>query len=113
MATSYGAASNFKARFSGPYGGGGGVEKIVSITLPVDTWKGAISPYTQKLKVEGVSVNSILDLAGEAEALDILTESRCVIYLRNDNGEVTAVAAGGKPKSTLTLQATIREGVIV
>lgn len=116
MAVSYGAASNFTAQFSGPYSGGGSgggeTAKIVTLRIPASTWKEAVSPYTQVVTVDGVSVNSIIDLAADSTALEVLTNSRCVVYLENNAGTVTAVAVGGKPKSDLTLQAIIREGVV-
>lgn len=112
MATSYGSASNFTATFAGPLGGGGSSAKIVDMTILQDEWKNAESPYTQEVNVEGVSANSVVDLVADAETLDILTQSRCVVYLRNDGGTITAVAVGGKPQGDLTVQAIITEGTV-
>lgn len=110
MATSYGTAAGFTARFSGPYSGSTST-KIVDITIPKNGWKGAISPYTQAIQVEGVSVSSVVDLSGDSTALETLTKSRCMVYLENEEGTITAVAVGGKPKDDLVLQAMIQEGV--
>lgn len=114
MAVSYGTAGSFTAQFAGPIGGGGGSEtaKIVTLRIPASAWKEAVSPFTQVVTVEGVSVNSIIDLAADSTALEVLSNSRSVVYLENDGGIVTAVAVGGKPKSDLTLQAIVREGVV-
>lgn len=111
MAVSYGSANNFTAKFTGPYGGSTEAAKIVSLTIPASEWKEAVSPYTQAVTVNGVSANSTIDLAADSAALAVLSESRCVVYLENDGGNVTAVAVGGKPRADLTLQAIIREGV--
>lgn len=112
MAVSYGSASNFTAQFAGPLGGSTETAKIVDLTIPASTWKGAVSPYTQAVTVEGISVNSVINLAADSTALEVLSNSLCAVYLENDGGIVTAVAVGGKPKSDLTLQAIIREGVV-
>lgn len=112
MTTSYGAAANFTAQFAGPFSGSTAAAKIIDITIPGNGWKGAESPYSQVVEVEGVAANSIVDLAGDSAALKVLSDSRCAVYLENDSGTVTAVAVGGKPKSSLTLQAIIREGVV-
>lgn len=112
MAVSYGSASNFTAQFAGPLGGSTETAKIVALTIPVSNWKGAVSPYTQVVTVAGISTNSVIDLAADSTALEALSNSRCTVYLDNDGGIITAVAVGGKPKSDLTLQAIIREGVV-
>lgn len=112
MAQSFGTSSGFTAVFAGPYSGNTEAAKIVELTIPVGGWKGAESPYTQVVDVEGISTNSVVDLAANDAALKVLSESRCVVYLDNDAGTVTAVAVGGKPKANLTLQAIIREGVV-
>lgn len=112
MAKSYGSASNFTAQFTGPYSSQAGA-KVVNITLPQRNWKEAVSPYTQKITVAGVSANSVVNLAADAETLNMLTKSRCVVYLENDGGTIQAVAVGGKPTGDLTVQALIQEGVVV
>lgn len=112
MATSYGAASNFTAQFSGPYSGQAGV-KITELTLYQRNWKEAVSPYTQDITVEGVSANSVVDLAAGAETLAVLEKSRSVVHLENDGGTIRAVAVGGKPRADLHVQVIIQEGVVV
>lgn len=112
MPTSYGSASNFTAKFTGPYSSTAGA-KIVDLVIYRRNWKEAVSPYTQEITVEGVSANSVVDLAADSETLDILSKSRSVVYLENDGGTVRAVAVGGKPTEDLAVQAIIQEGVVV
>lgn len=112
MVNGYGAASSFTAQFAGPVGGAEETGKIVTLTIPVNGWKNAVSPYTQKIEVEGTSANSLIDLAADSAALNILSMSGSAVYLENDAGSVTAVAVGGKPKADLVVQAVIREGVV-
>ena len=110
MTINYGNAASFEAVFGGPYGGTtGNVAKIVSVSLPVSGWKGANSPYSQEVTVEGISVNSKVDLQADATALAALLASRTEIYIENDGGEATAWAVGGQPTENLTLQACLTE----
>lgn len=112
MATSYGAASNFTAQFTGPYSSQASA-KVTEVTLYQRNWKEAVSPYTQDITVEGVSANSVVDLAAGAETLAVLTESRSMVYLENDGGAIRAVAVGGKPTADLRVQVIIQEGIVV
>lgn len=112
MATSYGAASNFTAQFTGPYSGQAAA-KVTELTLYKNNWKEAESPYTQEITVEGVSANSVVNLAAGAETLTVLTQSRSMVYLENDGGTIRAVAVGGKPTADVNVQAIIQEGVVV
>lgn len=112
MANSYGAASRFTAQFAGPFSGSTEVAKIVALKILASGWKGAVSPYTQTVMVEGVSTNSIVDLAADSAAVEILANCGGTVYLENTGGIITAVAVGGKPEEDLTLQAIIREGVV-
>lgn len=113
MAQSYGAAASYTATFAGPYNANADSVKIREITLSVSAWKGGESPYTQSVEVEGITVNSVADLVADAQAQAILSDSRCVVHLENDEGTITAVAVGGKPKKDLTLQVIVQEGIVV
>lgn len=113
MAVSYGSSGSFTAEFAGPISSGaGGTVKFTTIVLPVSDWKGADSPFSQTVNVEGVSANSMVDLSADAQTLELLNENKTAVYLENEGGTVTAVAVGAKPTANLTLQAIIIEGVV-
>lgn len=113
MAMSYGSPGSFTAEFAGPFSAGvGGTVKFTTISLPASSWKGASSPFSQAVNVEGVSANSMVNLSGDAQTLALLIENRTAVYLENDVGTVTAVAVGKKPTANLTLDAIIIEGVV-
>lgn len=112
MPTSFGSASNFTAKFTGPYSNPVGT-KIVDLVIYQKNWKEAVSPYSQEITVDGVSKNSVINLVADADTLEILSSSRSMVYLENDGGTVRAVAVGGKPKEDLEVQAIIQEGVVI
>ena len=95
---------------AGPFAGGGGAAvKLTEITLPAANWKGAISPYSQVVAVEGVSVNSMVDLQPSVEQLEIFHDKDIAFSTENDGGVVTVYAIGDKPQNDYTIQATIME----
>lgn len=105
MALNYGNAATFTVRMEGPFGSvGGTVVKLTSITLPAADWKGAESPYFQVVAVEGVSVNSMVDLQPSVEQIE-----NTAFTTENDGGVVTVYAIGDKPTNDYTIQATIME----
>ena len=110
MAQQYGNASNFTVQMAGPFGGGSGTGvKLTTITLYADSWKGATSPYSQVVAVEGVSVNSMVNLQPSVEQLEIFHDKDLAFVTENEEGVVTVFAIGEKPANDYTIQATIME----
>ena len=110
MAQQYGNSSSITVQMEGPFGGSGGAAvKLTEITLPAANWKGAISPYSQVVAVEGVSVNSKVDLQPSVEQLEIFHDKDIAFSTENDGGVVTVYAIGDKPTNDYTIQATILE----
>ena len=109
MAQSFGQANGFSVTMEGPFGSVKASDKVSSVTLLADNWKGAQSPYTQEAAVAGISVGSIVDLQPDPEQLALLCELGIALVAENDSGTVTVHSIGGKPKSDMTIQVTVRE----
>lgn len=94
---------------SGPFSGGGSSGKLVEITLPFANWKGAKSPYSMTLTIEGLSQRSRIDLWPSVSNLERLRIMGTGLCTENDNGTVTVYALGNKPDEDITIQASITE----
>lgn len=112
MALQYGAGGAFTVSMAGPFGGNGGAAvKITEINLLASAWKGAESPYSQVVEVEGVSVNSMVNLHPSVEQLEIFHDKDLAFSTENDDGVVTVYAIGDKPMNDYTIQTSIMEVV--
>ena len=109
MAQQYGTGTGISVQMAGPFGSAGAAAKLTEIVLPAANWKGAISPYSQVVAVEGVSVNSMVDLQPSVEQLEIFHDKDIAFSTENDGGVVTVYAIGDKPQNDYTIQATIME----
>lgn len=108
MTQQYGAGGDLRVTLAGPFGGSGAAQRLTQLTLYADRWKGAVSPYSQTLSPEGISVNSRVDLLPDAQQLQQL---HCLLTAENDGGTVTVYAVGEKPAGDLTLTAALTEVV--
>lgn len=107
MALDYGTGGPISVSMAGPFGGGGGsAAKLRNITLPAANWKGGESPYYQVVEVEGVSVNSKVELQPSAE---IFYNKVMAFTAVNEEGVVTVYAIGDKPTDDYIIQAEITE----
>ena len=111
MALQYGSGGGISVAMAGPFGGSGAAVKLTQITLLAANWKGAESPYSQVVAVEGVSVNSKVDLQPSVEQLEIFHDKDIAFSTENDDGVVTVYAIGDKPRNDYTIQASIMEVV--
>ena len=115
MALQYGQGAGLTVTMEGPFvgggGGGTGEAKLTKITLLAANWKGGESPYSQVVSVNGVSVNSKIDLQPSVEQLEVFHNKVLAFTTENDGGVVTVYAIGDKPTSDYTIQATIMEVV--
>lgn len=111
MSVGFGTGTSFTAELGGPFVsvGGGGGEKQVSVSLPVSGWKNAVSPFMQVVTVNGVSLNSKVDLQADVTQAEKL--KRTALLAVNDSGTVTVYAIGDKPDSDLSLQAVLTDVV--
>lgn len=104
---SYGRAGALQAQLKGPYGSV--AIRAVALTLGKDAWKGAISPWSQAVTVDGVGLTSKVDLQPDPEQLEQMRTLGMALAAVNDNGLVTVFAFGAKPEENMTLQATVTE----
>ena len=112
MALEFGQSGGLVVTMAGPFGGGGTAAKMVNIELMANAWKGGESPYSQVVVVDGVSVNSMVNLQPSVEQLDIWHDKDLAFTTENDGGVVTVYAIGDKPTNDYTVQATIVEVVV-
>jgi hypothetical protein len=103
----YGRAGSLQAQLKGPYGSV--AIRAVEVSLAKDAWKGALSPYSQAVAVEGVGMTSKVDLQPAPEQLERMRTMGMALAAVNDNGLVTVFAFGAKPEDDMTLQATVTE----
>lgn len=111
MAQEYGMSGEISVEMAGPYGNMGTATKLVEITIPATGWKGATSPYSQTVSVDGVSVNSMVNLMPSVDQVDKLRTNGIALTAANDGGTVTVYALGSKPNETYVIQAELREVV--
>ena len=109
MALTYGNGAGLEVTMEGPFGSGGTAAKLTEIFLPASGWKGAESPYSQVVVVDGVSVNSMVNLQPSVEQLEIFHDKDIAFTVENDGGVVTVFVIGDKPTGDYTIQATLME----
>lgn len=110
MTQQHGASDSLSVQLAGPFSAGGSAaSKLTEITLPLDGWKGAVSPYSQVVAVEGISISSMVDLQPAPDQLEQLRGKEIAFLTENEEGIVTVFAIGQKPDADYTFQATIQE----
>ncbi len=87
--------------------------RIATVTLPASGWKGSSNPYSQVVTVNGVTVNSKLDLQPTALQIVSLQDEEIALMAENNAGTVTFYALGGKPTSDYTMQVLLTEVAFV
>lgn len=85
------------------------VSKIRSISLPVDAWVGENGPWSQVVRIDGVTANSKIDLQPNKELLAYLIDEEISLVAENNNSVVTIYALNNCPKVDMEIQATISE----
>lgn len=83
--------------------------KATYITLLASAWVGTESPYSQVVKVDGVTPYSQVDLLPSAELLSEFQKKDLTLVTENEDGVITVFAIGAKPTQNWTIQATITE----
>lgn len=83
--------------------------RIATITLVADAWEGSANPWSQVVTVNGVSVNSKVDLQPTAQQIVALSDAEISLMISNESGTVTAWAIGNKPTVDYTMQVLITE----
>lgn len=109
--TDLGEGGGIVVEMMGPYAGQGDTSaaKLVDITLPAAQWKGASSPFSMLISVEGISLRSRVDLFPSIDILEKLRLTGTGLCAENNDGAITLYALGGKPQEDITVQAAITE----
>ena len=81
--------------------------KLTTVSLLASQWVGTQSPYSQVVSVNGVEVNSKVDLQPSAVQLAELQSAGTVLMTENDGGVVTVYALNNKPIKDYTIQALL------
>ena len=79
---------------------------LETVTLGT-SWLGSASPYTQVVTLQAYTVTEYTkaDVSCESTVLDQMSaDGTTAIYIRNDNGTLTACAVGNKPTAALTVE---------
>jgi len=109
MTIDYGGGMDLTVTLEGPFGNAGSSVKLTSFTAGGENWKGAVSPWSQVVQVEGISVSSKVDLQLAPGELEKLHSGSFAFVAENQAGEVTLWAIGDRPGENLTFQATVTE----
>lgn len=94
-------------------GGGASMPKLTTVTIPVSGWEGSMSPYSQVISVNGVNVNSKLDLLPTSTQISELQSEEISLTASNNNGVVTIFAIGNKPTSSYEMQLLITDVEVI
>ena len=110
----YGSGGEISVEMNGPFSGGGGTSsKLTIIHAAVADWKGGTSPYSQVVQVDGISLNSKVDIQISPDMLGQLYNQDIVFTTENRGGEVTLIATGDRPAVDCEFQATVSEIVAI
>lgn len=114
MAQQYGTGGEMTVKLAGPFAGvnvGTGA-KLTEVVLPADGWKGAQNLYSQVVAVDGVSLNSMVNLQPSVEQLQEFHDLDLAFTTVNEDGVVTVYVVGEMPKADYTIQATVVEVIM-
>ena len=112
MALVYGQGGNISVMMAGPFAGGGGSSaKVSEVALPASGWKNGESPFYQNVTVDGISVNSIVELMPNEDIIGKLHHTALMAV--NEDGAVTVYAYGDKPEEDMVIKAVLMEVVAV
>ena len=87
--------------------------KMTTVTLSSANWTGDANPWSQVVTMNGVTVNSKVDLQPTALQIVDMQNNDIALMAENDDGVVTVYAIGSKPTVDYTMQALITEVAIV
>lgn len=79
------------------------------VKLYASAWVGAEDPYSQVVKIAGVTAHSKVDLLPSVEQLAIFHDKDIAFVTENEDGVVTVYAIGDKPTQDYTIEVCITE----
>lgn len=83
--------------------------KTATVTLPVASWTGSASPYSQTVTINGATANSRIDIDPDTTVMNGAMDGGYGLVFGNDAGTITAYAVGDKPTAAITVQVSITE----
>ena len=83
--------------------------KTATVTLPVASWTGGASPYSQTVEISNVTANSRIDINPDTVVMNGAMEGGYGLVFGNNAGVITAYAVGDKPTAEITVQVSITE----
>ena len=92
---------------------GGAMPKLMTVTIPVAGWSGNASPYNQVIAMNGVNVNSRLEMLPTPDQILMLQELEISLTITNNNGVVTVYSFYGKPESDMEMQILVTDVEVV
>ena len=92
---------------------GGSMPKLTTVSIPASGWSGITSPYSQVITVNGVNVNSRLELLPTPAQISELQEAEISLTVTNNNGTVTLYSFYGKPESNMEMQILITDVEVI
>ena len=87
--------------------------RLATVILPANGWTGSKNPYSQVATVNGITVNSKVDLQPTALQIVSLQNEDIALMAENNAGVVTFYALGGKPAVDYTMQVLLTEVAFV
>lgn len=83
--------------------------RIVDIVLPASAWVGGDKVHSQVVAIDGITIQSQVDLKPSAEQMAIFHEKDIAFTTENEDGVVTVYVVGDKPLLDYTIQASVTE----
>lgn len=83
--------------------------KTATVTLPVASWTGSASPYSQTVTINGATANSRIDIDPDTTVMNGAMDGGYGLVFGNNAGTITAYAVGDKPTAAITVQVSITE----
>ena len=112
MALYFGSGGDLSVTMEGPFGNAGSAVLLRQIALPAANWKGAVSPFFQKVELEDLTNRSKVDLLPTYDQLEAFRQKELAFTTENDSGVLTVYAIGQCPDGDLTLMASVTEVIV-
>ena len=83
--------------------------RVADISLLASGWEGDESPYSQEVKIDGITPYSQVDITPNAEILEEFRNKDIALVTENEDGVVTVFCVGQKLLNDYVMQVTITE----
>lgn len=83
--------------------------KTATVTLGT-SWTASGDNWVQTVSISGVTASTKVDVQPDATAIaQMVSDSVTALYFANNNGTIQAVAVGGNPTASMSVQVTLTE----